>query len=791
MSEYLRAYIGSKRDPPSWKEIRFRCAFHNTIYDALKARHFKETDNETDWEIFWADKEWIHDVFDHIHLRSPNQRINHFRNHYELTRKDLLVKNVKRSKRQAEKEGNTEEARLFGMISPQTFVLPQEYSIFVEEFKKYSHDTYWIMKPVGKSQGKGIFLFNQLKQISDWKPNETTWASRNETNKKKQDDEPEEKKEAYVVQKYLQNPLLIGGKKFDIRIYVLVTSFSPLVIYLYRSGFARFSCDRFTMNAAEISNNTVHLTNVAIQKHSDNYDEKRGGKWNLAHLKKYLITVYGYTAVDKMFTEMQDLVIASCLSVQKVMIQDKHCFELYGYDIIVDNDLQPWILEVNASPSLTANTPDDYQLKFGLLDDTITILDFEKYLTGQEEHIGGFDVVYRNGQKVTPPPSAQFHTYLGCANTRIEDLRRLASSLQRNQCPPEPLGFTGSLDLGQGPQKKKGTRRKPNNNSTADEDAADNEKNPGDAVTGRRRRPLQLNVTAAQERNEKFQPLPTQTNEKERIEREKITQALNERVERLERNVSQKRDELTNIFIEKDKLDEVSGESELKIETTRLRRQLIQKDNNGITAGTATVSTAGSTVHYKPEFNHSGSTTTGDESLSTGTSSGGNNVPIVSVTGLGATGAATHGRRRTNQSSEKPAVSSSPSVAQQRSQATSHSSTQDHSVDIGSNIKHVSPQKNMMGNFAPVMGAGAAILHVNSEQKHRRHGSISNMVRNSVAPAVQGRTSNINNSGPGRRGLVNRVSDDKGNRERTPLGVRPFLANEEISGLWQRRGSRS
>lgn len=71
---------------------------------------------------------------------------------------------------------------------------------------------------------------------------------------------------------------------------------------------------------------------------------------------------------------MKDVMLLALHSVQKVMIQDKHCFEMYGYDILIDDELKPWILEVNSSPSLSTENPADYQLKACLLHDLLVIL---------------------------------------------------------------------------------------------------------------------------------------------------------------------------------------------------------------------------------------------------------------------------------------------------------------------------------------------------------------------------------------------------------------------------------
>ena len=98
------------------------------------------------------------------------------------------------------------------------------------------------MKPAAKSRGRGISLVNDLSQITYGEP--------------------------IVVQKYIKNPLLINGYKFDMRIYVVVTSVNPLEAFLYRDGFGRFSTIPFSLDPTDKNNKYIHLTNVSIQKYN-------------------------------------------------------------------------------------------------------------------------------------------------------------------------------------------------------------------------------------------------------------------------------------------------------------------------------------------------------------------------------------------------------------------------------------------------------------------------------------------------------------------------------------------
>jgi tubulin polyglutamylase TTLL4 len=78
-------------------------------------------------------------------------------------------------------------------------------------------------------------------------------------------------KERLCVQRYIPDPLLINKLKFDLRVYVLVTSVAPLRIYLYEEGLARFATEEYTTDDSQLDNNFVHLTNYSLNLLSSNF----------------------------------------------------------------------------------------------------------------------------------------------------------------------------------------------------------------------------------------------------------------------------------------------------------------------------------------------------------------------------------------------------------------------------------------------------------------------------------------------------------------------------------------
>ena len=411
MSEYFRACLKKEYYGVYPTTIKFRSSLHNTIYEALKRRLWKETEND-DFDFHWSEKNYFSSDSDYsFHSLTPQQHVNHFPNNYEISRKDMMYKNLKNYKKQLEKEGKIEEAKSYDFF-PLTFHMPSEFTMFVEEYKQ-NPGTIWIMKPAGKAQGRGIFLVSSLKQLYQWK-NSLKGGEENAVD------------ETYVCQKYLYNPLLLGGKKFDMRVYSLVTCYNPLTVYLYRTGFCRFSSVKYDLD--DLNNNQIHLTNVAVQKNSSTYDRQIGGKWYFRELKIYLMSRFDEESVNKMFDGIQSIILKCFKAVKDKISKDKHCFELYGYDILIDDNLKPWLIEINSNASLTASTELDAETKIKMLDDLLTILDLEKVMTGNENQIGGWDVICRGNVINKSNVNNVYWTKLGSFNNREKQLKNLAKS---------------------------------------------------------------------------------------------------------------------------------------------------------------------------------------------------------------------------------------------------------------------------------------------------------------------------------------------------------------------------
>jgi len=194
----------------------------------------------------------------------------------------------------------------------------------------------WIMKPSGLSRGRGIKCLDTLSEIFK--------QFKHGLNQ-------------FVVQKYIENSLIIHNRKFDIRQWVLVSSFNPLTIWIYEEPYMRFGAEDFDLN--NIKNLFSHLTNNAIACKSNKFDNSTipENMWYIGDFRNYLNETYErdiYTEVIR--PKMKDIIIYSLESVQDVIKNRKNSHEIYGYDLMVDSNFDVWLIEINASPCMEYST---------------------------------------------------------------------------------------------------------------------------------------------------------------------------------------------------------------------------------------------------------------------------------------------------------------------------------------------------------------------------------------------------------------------------------------------------
>lgn len=303
---------------------------------------FRLIKKTTDWMAVWEK-----------HMRSPgfktirsHQKFNHLPGSFRIGRKDSMWRNLRSN---MTKHGKSE----FGFMQ-KTFILPDELELLKKAWPRAAvQSTKWIVKPPASARGTGITVVNKWSQIP--------------------------KERAVVVQKYIEKPLLINENKFDLRLYVLVTSINPLRIYMYKNGLARFASVKYSSELTSLNDRCMHLTNYSINKLSENYAKNedinacQGHKWTLQSLWSYLEK----REVDtkRLWATLRSLAIKSLISGEGCLnrmyrqnVNSRYnCYELFGFDVLLDENLVPWLLEINISPSLHSELPLDLHVKGPLI----------------------------------------------------------------------------------------------------------------------------------------------------------------------------------------------------------------------------------------------------------------------------------------------------------------------------------------------------------------------------------------------------------------------------------------
>ncbi|CAE7365567.1 TTLL3E, partial [Symbiodinium necroappetens] len=191
----------------------------------------------------------------------------------------------------------------------------------------WSGQNVWIVKPGTNSKGSGIHCMSNLAELlhhCDRMPNR-------------------------LVQKYIERPLLLfSGRKFDIRQWVLVRSVRPLKVFMFSECYLRLCNGMYDLG--DLRDRERHISNWQVNKHGKNVVE--GAVVSLADFREQLAELTGredyWEAV--LLPAIKQIVIEVMRSVEASLQPRAESFELFGFDLIVDEAMKPWLLEVNLSP---------------------------------------------------------------------------------------------------------------------------------------------------------------------------------------------------------------------------------------------------------------------------------------------------------------------------------------------------------------------------------------------------------------------------------------------------------
>ena len=270
-------------------------------------------------------------------------------------------------------KGNKKFNELFNVNLSKTIGSVQNINI-PETFN--SGKNLWIIKPVNLNRGRYITveknLHNMIKKLEEIQSKKKLYDD-----KKKGGDV---KCEYLIIQKYLEKPLLYQGRKFDIRLWVLFIADKNDEVYVFKQGHLKATCTQYDPDSDDLF---VHLTNYSVQKYNQNFSKIEIG--NEIPFKSFQNELdknkTGKNFYKDIYPKIIRIVRLTGGAAKKKMnlLGRKYCFEIFGYDFIIDINFQPYLLEINTNPGLEISSPLIEELLPRMIDDALKLTIDKEY----------------------------------------------------------------------------------------------------------------------------------------------------------------------------------------------------------------------------------------------------------------------------------------------------------------------------------------------------------------------------------------------------------------------------